>query len=132
MPPAAKNGMADAMPFFLRREPLRWVLVGKKRSSLQRTHCTPKAPNAHVCEPSGIFSAVHVARENDWVLLRPRTQTLRGFVTLRSFSVVRLRRLDRGYGRRRGFMTSQIPQSAKKPACIARGLISQERRSDLT
>ena len=42
---------------------------------------------------------------------------------LRSFSVVRLRRLDRGYGRRRGFMTSQMPQGAKKPACNARGLI---------
>ena len=29
------------------------------------SHCTPKAPNAHVCEPSGIFSVVHAAREND-------------------------------------------------------------------
>ena len=65
MPPAAKNGMADAMPFFLRREPLRWVLVGKKRSSLQRTHCTLSARNACVCEPKGIFSAVHAAGEND-------------------------------------------------------------------
>ena len=50
----------------LHRGPLRWVLCGRDRSSLQRTHCTPKAPNAHVCEPSGIFSAVHAAGENDW------------------------------------------------------------------
>lgn len=50
----------------LHRGPLRWALCGRDCSSLQRTHCTPKAPNAHVCEPSGIFSAVHAARENDW------------------------------------------------------------------
>ena len=60
MPPAAKNGMADAMPFF---SPTRTASLGsrwEKRSSLQRTHCTPQAHNAHVCEPKGIFSAVHV------------------------------------------------------------------------
>jgi len=92
-----------------------------------------KVHTAHVCEPSGIFSAVHAAEENDWTFFRRfGGETLRGFVTLRSFSVVRLRGLDRGYGQRRGFMTSQMPQSAKKPACIARGLISQERRADLT
>ena len=66
------------------------------------------------------------------ISLRLRTQTLRGFVTLRSFSVVRLRRLDRGYGRRRGLMTSQMPQGAKKPACTARGLLFARILSDLT
>ncbi len=80
MPPAAKNGMADAMPFFLRREPLRWVLVGKKRSSLQRTHCTLSARNAHVFEPKGIFSAVHAAGENDWIFFcRAIREPLRDF-----------------------------------------------------
>ena len=33
--------------------------------SLQRTKGTPAACPSHVCEPSGIFSDVHAAGEND-------------------------------------------------------------------
>ena len=35
-------------------------------------------------------------------------------------------------GRRRGLMTSQMPQGAKKPACSARGLLFARILSDLT
>ena len=37
--------------------------------SLQRTKGTPQACPSHVCEPSGIFSDVHAAGENDFHFL---------------------------------------------------------------
>jgi hypothetical protein len=47
-----------------------------KRSRLTAAH----APCAHVCEPSGIFSAAHVAGENDQTFFRRcGGETLRGF-----------------------------------------------------
>ena len=64
-PTIRQRGFCVCRRHTLHRGPLRWALCGRDRSSLQRTHCTPKAPNAHVCEPSGIFSAVHAAGEND-------------------------------------------------------------------
>ena len=69
MPPAAKNGMADAMPFFEAVKKDSFLTKGLQ--SAARIICAPPAHKFHTCSLRSIFFAAHVAEENDWAFFAP-------------------------------------------------------------
>ena len=69
MPPAAKIGMADAMPFFEAVKKDSFLTNGLQ--SAARIICAPPAHKFHTCSLRSIFFAAHVAEENDWAFFAP-------------------------------------------------------------